>query len=60
MSLSSPNNVGKKLKVCWILNMEEYNNNTQDDYSVLIAISYQQGIKATTTATKRYKRRTKN
>lgn len=58
MSLSSPNNVGKKLKVFWILNTEEYNNNTQDDYSVLIAISYQQGIKTTTT--KRCKRRTKN
>ena len=45
--MSSPNNVGKKIKVFRIVSKAEYNNNnnnTQDDCSTLVAISYQQDI----------------
>lgn len=46
IALSFPNNVGKKWKVpIWILNMEICENKTQDDYSILTAISHLQGIK---------------
>lgn len=45
--MSSPNDVGRKIKVFRIVSKAEYNNNnnTQDDCSTLAAISYQQDIK---------------